>query len=208
MFVFDMKKPPQRTGCGGFLAEKEGFEACESVDIATRFTILRRHYDSLVIQQVNRPLQKLRHTDSLFVPVQRNPFCKLRFHLDSDLLIRLLIVALLDRRACMRLALSRLVHDTPFSCLFWYCVLEYIYHNRAAASTARRLASLVKSCLPLKQGFYFLFCFFDVLASIQDFKNHLQQCLKLIIRHLFFHGISFLAPATILSGAFLLTIIV
>ena len=72
-----------------FLAEKEGFEPCKSVDIATFFAILRCHYDSLVIQQFNRPLQKLRHTDSLFVPVQRNPFCKLRFHLNRALLIRL-----------------------------------------------------------------------------------------------------------------------
>nr|DAU60475.1 MAG TPA: hypothetical protein [Caudoviricetes sp.] len=57
----------------------------------------------------------------------------------------------------------------------------------AAASTARSscCVSLAGLFLPFQQGFYFYLCFFNVLASVQDFKNHFQEGFQFKTVHVF-----------------------
>lgn len=70
----------------------------------------------------------------------------------------------------------------------------------AAASTARSscCVSLAGLFLPFQQGFYFYLCFFNVLASVQDFKNLFRKVSssKLFMSSMFF---SFLTPAVLFS---------
>ena len=47
------------------------------------------------------------------------------------------------------------------------------------------LFSLAGLFLPFQQGFYFCLCFFQIIASVEDFKNHFQECFQFKTVHVF-----------------------